>query len=260
MKVLRWVFLSAVVLSLPCCPVASAQNQTADQQPANSATKHDEQALVGRVHGHMGVGVEPLHSSLVNHLSSLIGGEYGLLVDEVVEGSPAAMAGVKPNDVILRYDDQKLFSPEQLAKLVYGDKPGHVAALGIIRGGQPQTIKVTLGEEQVLTAARPRRAFRAPLLDRPARPLTVEEQEAGWTMFDSMTLTQDSENHFKAQIKYRDNQGKVDTRNFAGTRHEIRKAIEAQKDLPATERDHLLRAIDMPKGLFGVDLHERDFD
>ena len=140
--------------------------------------------------------------------------------------------GVQPNDVINRYGDQKLFSTEQLVRLVHGDKPGQEVALGIIRGGKPQTLKVTLGEQQVLTAARPRRAFRRPLVEGPPRPVTSEESEASWALFDSMTLSQVDENHFKAQIQYRDDKGKVDTRNFEGTRDEIRTAIALRKIYP----------------------------
>jgi membrane-associated protease RseP (regulator of RpoE activity) len=254
MNNLRWV-LPVLVLSAAWCPVAPAQNQKSEK-PTNSAAKQEEQAPIGQINGYLGLGVEPLHSSLVNHLSSLIGGEYGLLVEEVVEGSPAALAGVKPNDVLYRYDDQKLFAAEQLVRLVHGDKPGQEVALGIIRGGKAQTVKVTLGEQQVLTAARPYRAFRKPLAERLSRPLTVEEREAPWALFDSMTLTRVDENHFKAQIKYRDDHGKVETRNFEGTRDEIRRAIEGQKDLPANERDHLLRAMDVPAGILEFDVSE----
>lgn len=254
MNNLRWV-LPVLVLSAAWCPVAPAQNLKGEK-PASSAAKQQEQAPVGQIHGYLGLGVEPLHSSLVNHLSSLIGGEYGLLVEEVVEGSPADIAGMKPNDVIYRYDDQKLFGPEQLVRLVHGDKPGQEVSLGIIRGGKAQTVKVTLGEQQVLTAPRPHQAFRKPAAERPSRPLTAEEREAPWAMFDSMTLTRVDESHFKAQIKYRDNNGKVETHNFAGTRDEIRKAIEGQKDLPANERDHLLRAMDVPAGVLELEVTE----
>ena len=41
----------------------------------------------------------------------------GVLVVQVTPDTPAAKAGLRPRDILVNYDDQKLYSPEQLIKL-----------------------------------------------------------------------------------------------------------------------------------------------
>jgi membrane-associated protease RseP (regulator of RpoE activity) len=234
MKSLFWQLAMAGAFCL------SANVVAAQKTAAPSA----EQPVV-RTQAYLGVGVEPLHSSLVNRISSLIGGEYGVLVDEVAAGSPAATGGLKPGDVICKYDDQKVFNAEQLVRLIRGDKPGREVMLGIIRDGKQEDIKLTLGEQEVLTAAKPRRTFKPTLTNRGTEK-SNEAKDVQWKAFDALTLTQIDGGHFKAEIKYRDEKGKIVTRTFQGTHDEIAKAISEQKDMPAVERNHLLRALDMP--------------
>jgi hypothetical protein len=50
---------------------------------------------------------------------------------------------------------------------------------------------------------------------------------------------------WRAEIEYRTKDGKKEQKKFEGTREEIRKAIQNDKDLPANERRHLLRAMNV---------------
>jgi hypothetical protein len=71
--------------------------------------------------------------------------------------------------------------------------------------------------------------------------------DASWESFDSMTLRKTGDNRFKVEIQYLDKTGKKTERHsFEGTREEIRRDIEAEKNLPANEREHLLRGLDIP--------------
>jgi hypothetical protein len=80
---------------------------------------------------------------------------------------------------------------------------------------------------------------------RSLRPITGANEEEMWKSFDSLTLSRTDKDKFKAEIKYRDEQGKLETRDFKGTREQIRDDINAQRDLPANERQQLLRAISL---------------
>ena len=95
-------------------------------------------------HAFLGVAVESVNESLRSHLQNQIPDGSGLLVEEVAEGSPAAKAGLQPHDILVSFDDQKLYSPEQLVKLVGYDKPGREAKLHIVRGGKAEEVRVTL--------------------------------------------------------------------------------------------------------------------
>lgn len=178
---------------------------------------------------------------MASQLSDTLGDGQGVLIVEVVKGSPADIAGLKPNDVLVSYDNQKVKSPSQLVKQVQNDNPGQQLGISFIRNGKLGELLAKLGlrpkagSEQAHTALKPATAQQS---------RTPEEIESNWQAFDAMTLTRTGENKYRAEIKFRDTEGKVETRSFEGTREEIRKAIVADKNLPAVERDHLLGALD----------------
>jgi membrane-associated protease RseP (regulator of RpoE activity) len=227
-------FLSSAMV----CLAVEAKEKKAPKEKGPPVTSEQP---TGEVQAYLGIGIEPVHPALLSHLLDLIGEGGGVSVGQVAEGSPAAKAGLKMYDVLTSYDGQKITSPEEFVKLVQADKPGREVKLNLIRAGKAEEVKVTLGEHQVAATPEAHRAFRVPL-----KRLTPEEREARWSSFDSMTLTRVDKDRFKAEVKYRDDQGKVDSRTFEGSRDEIRKAIDGEKDLPANERAHLLRALDMP--------------
>jgi S1-C subfamily serine protease len=71
----------------------------------------------------------------------------GLQVTEVKPDGPAAKAGVKDGDVIVRIDqaDLKDADTSELVKLVGGMRPGTVIALDVRRGKESLVLKVKLG-------------------------------------------------------------------------------------------------------------------
>ena len=62
-----------------------------------------------------------------------------------------------------------------------------------------------------------------------------------------MNLQKTGKDQFKVAISYLDDKGKTERHEFQGTRDDIHKAIQGEKDLPASERAHLLRVLDMPE-------------
>jgi len=54
-----------------------------------------------------------------------------------------------------------------------------------------------------------------------------------WDTFDALRLTRIDDKTWSAEIDFRAKDGKKESRAYKGTREEIRKAIEAEKDLPA---------------------------
>lgn len=226
--------------------------QTAPNEPKGSpqqATKAESSAPQesgGRMHPYLGLGVEAVPPALASQLSNLVGGEKGVLVAEVAPGSPAEKAGMKRDDVLATYDDQKLYSPDQFVKMVRHDKIGREVTLGVVRGGKLEQVKVPLGEVKglLVAVARDHRSLRRPL-ERLLGAKDKLERNLGWSTFDSMTVARVDDKRFKTDIKYRNKEGKMETRHFEGTREEIGKALEEEKDLPADEREHL-------KGALGV--------
>ncbi|MCB1207910.1 MAG: PDZ domain-containing protein [Verrucomicrobiales bacterium] len=74
---------------------------------------------------------------------------FGLLVIEVMPGSPASEAGIKVHDILTRFDDQQLVNMEQLMTLVRSRQKGDKVSFVVISGGEEKTIAVTLGEHEV---------------------------------------------------------------------------------------------------------------
>ena len=75
-----------------------------------------------------------------------IGSGGGALVENVVEGSPAADAGLTARDVIVAVGDQDVSSMSTLVIALRDMDPGDVVTVDYLRGGEPATVSVTLTE------------------------------------------------------------------------------------------------------------------
>jgi serine protease Do len=69
----------------------------------------------------------------------------GALVKQVTERSPAALAGVQTNDVILRFNSSNIESDQHLINLVKLSDVGRPVDLVVLRNGQMLNIKAQIG-------------------------------------------------------------------------------------------------------------------
>jgi len=74
---------------------------------------------------------------------------FGLLVQEVMPGTPAQAAGIKVDDILVRFEDQKLVNMEQLQTLVRSKKKDDQVTLTIISGGKESQVTVKIGERMM---------------------------------------------------------------------------------------------------------------
>ena len=93
--------------------------------------------------GWLGVTAQPLTEELAK--SFRVTGRRGAVVSSVVDGSPAAKAGLRPGDVIVRYDGQAVESARELSTLVAKTRVGQGVGLEVVRDGRPVTLQVTIG-------------------------------------------------------------------------------------------------------------------
>ncbi|MEP6741999.1 MAG: PDZ domain-containing protein, partial [bacterium] len=70
----------------------------------------------------------------------------GVGITQVVKDSPAEKAGLKKDDVILRFDGENVTSVKKLNRLVSEVAPDQSVRLGISRGGSEQEVSVTIGK------------------------------------------------------------------------------------------------------------------
>lgn len=90
-----------------------------------------------------GVAVEPPALSAQEKWPILQGG--GLEVVDLDPEGPSAEAGVRLNDILLQWNDQRLFNPGQLRALVRTLAPGSHHQLQVLRAGAVQAVDVQLG-------------------------------------------------------------------------------------------------------------------
>lgn len=108
------------------------------------------------VRGWLGVGIQPLTPKLGEKFGVEDG--KGILVNEVFEGDPAAVAGIKPGDIITSIGGKRLKSPNQLSRVVAGFGPGEEVEVQVNRDGQPLSFPVFLGikkEKPMVTSLPP---------------------------------------------------------------------------------------------------------
>ena len=106
-------------------------------------------SLVGPKHGFppeaaeywIGVPVSPIDSTLRAHLPTLAA-EAGLVVNDVVKGSPADASGVQKNDILVTMGGKPLKTPDDLIEQIQAAQ-GKSVPLEILRVGKPMTITVT---------------------------------------------------------------------------------------------------------------------
>jgi serine protease Do len=70
------------------------------------------------------------------------GPEPGLEVIEVVDGSPAARAGVRPEDLIVAVASTRVASVSELQRLMVADLIGVRVAVTVLRGGEPVELEL----------------------------------------------------------------------------------------------------------------------
>jgi serine protease Do len=70
----------------------------------------------------------------------------GVKVAGVTPGSPAEKAGVKEGDVLLKVDGTDVTNLQGFSGLLRGLTPGQTVKVVLSRGGQEQTLDVTVAE------------------------------------------------------------------------------------------------------------------
>jgi S1-C subfamily serine protease len=115
--------------------------------PINDVTKSIIGALMseGRFRrAYLGIagGTRPLPPRLAREL----GRKAGVEVVEVVPGSPAARADLRPEDLIVALDERPVAQVEDVQRLMVGDRIGAKVVLDVLREGRPITVELVPSE------------------------------------------------------------------------------------------------------------------
>jgi serine protease Do len=133
----------------------------------------------------IGVQMGPLDAKMAAKLG--IAGRKGVLVNDVVPGSPAAEAGVQELDVITGFDEQAIEGTRALQELVERSAIGRKHTLSVLRDGKPLTLDVAVKPLPPDLAARGRSG--PPEADRSGRE-THYAEEFGLEVADKSSLAE----------------------------------------------------------------------
>lgn len=121
---------------------SGAQAETPSTKPKAMAIAPDharEMVLLGGGEGGW-LGVTVADVTAEKALELKLPGEYGAIVQDIQEGSPAAKAGLEKGDVILLFAGEKVRSVAELRRLVRETPVGRTVTIEVSRNGSTQRL------------------------------------------------------------------------------------------------------------------------
>ncbi|MGB2833668.1 MAG: DegQ family serine endoprotease [Methylotenera sp.] len=94
--------------------------------------------------GWLGIAIQEITKELAESFG--MKNTNGALVAGVEKNGPADKGGLEAGDVILKFDSKPIMTSADLPRAVGSTKPGKVAAVEILRKGNPKTLNIGVGE------------------------------------------------------------------------------------------------------------------
>ena len=134
--------------------IVNAKSSSSDAEglgfaiPVNDAVKVAQELLEnGYVTGRPYLGISYYAVTDAQTAAQLGVNAYGVYIVEVVKGGPADKAGLQAGDRIVSVDGSEVATQSDLGTLMQNHKAGDAIEITVARGGQMQTVNVTLGEK-----------------------------------------------------------------------------------------------------------------
>jgi serine protease Do len=105
------------------------------------------------------LGVEPSEVTSDKAKELKLPAEHGVLLDKIMNDSPASKAGLRENDVVTEINGQRVEGAAQFRRMIREIPAGRTAQLTVWRDGRTQSITVTMGKSE---ESRRNMAFAAP--------------------------------------------------------------------------------------------------
>jgi serine protease Do len=184
--------------------------------------------------GWLGVRIQQVTDEIAESLN--IKPARGALIAGVEDKGPAKPAGIEPGDVVVKFDGKDIKEPKDLSRVVADTAVGKEVEVVIIRKGQEETRKVTLGRledgEKAVQAA-------AKTLAEPAeKPVT--QKALG---LDLATLSKD----LRTRYKIKDSVKGVIITSVDGTSDAAEKRLSAGEVIVEVAQEAVSNAADVKK-------------
>lgn len=139
---------------------------------ANGGSNKDPGAAGPQDGPWLGLRVKDTPAALRDQLD--LAEDEGVLVDVVAPDGPAAKAGLKVNDLLLKLADRKLAMPQDLRDALKEHKAGDTVAIEVLSKGKRSTVEVTLGERPANEGAQEPPQDAKDMLDKARKMLETE--------------------------------------------------------------------------------------
>jgi serine protease Do len=184
--------------------------------------------------GWLGVRIQQVTDEIAESLS--IKPARGALVAGVDDKGPAKPAGIEPGDVVVKFDSKDIKDPKDLSRVVADTAVGKEVDVVVIRKGQEETKKVTLGRLEDPDKAQP---ASAKTKDEPAeKPVT--QKALG---LDLATLSKD----LRTRYKIKDSVKGVVITGVDGTSDAADKRLSAGDVIVEVAQEAVANAADIKK-------------
>ena len=100
--------------------------------------------------GWLGITIQDLKEDLAEYYG--VDGKKGVLVASVIPGDPADQAGIKPNDIIIDLNGEKVTTSRELTATSATLTVGENATVTVLRDGQEKTLSVKVGKRPLTLA------------------------------------------------------------------------------------------------------------
>lgn len=94
----------------------------------------------------VGIGVEEMPN---------VGPHGGVIIRHLAAEGPAAKAGLKKGDILVRVSTRQVDDYDELVNVLSGFRPGDKLTFTVLRDGEPKDVMVTLGEPMERTGENP---------------------------------------------------------------------------------------------------------
>jgi serine protease Do len=112
--------------------------------PVNMAKELLPQLKKGKVvRGWLGLMIQDITPELAKSFG--IKSDKGVLISDIVKGSPAEKAGLMRGDVIVRFNDTEIENAHKLSQLAGATPPGTQTKIDFLRNGQEKTLSLKVG-------------------------------------------------------------------------------------------------------------------
>jgi serine protease Do len=183
--------------------------------------------------GWLGVRIQQVTDEIAESLN--IKPARGALIAGVEEKGPAKPAGIEPGDVVVKFDGKDIKEPKDLSRVVADTAVGKEVDVVIIRKGQEQTVKVTLGRLEDTDKPVQANAKAQPETEKP-----VTQKALG---LDLATLSKD----LRTRYKIKDSVKGVIITNVDGTSDAADKRLSAGDVIVEVAQEAVSNAADVKK-------------